>query len=269
MTEPTRYDAWQMGDSYERYMGRWSRLVGARFLDWLAPAQGLDWLEVGCGTGALSAAILERCDPHSLISVDRSQPFLEAARAAIVDPRVEFLECDAQALPLPDDSADMVVSALVLNFVPDMHRALGEMVRVARGGARVAFYVWDYPGRGLAFVSAFWDAASALDPSAAQFSERRRFSSCTADALTALAGKAGLASVECTGLEVPTVFSSFEDYWTPFTLGAGPAPGYCSSLDPADRQRLEDRLSADLPRQDDGSIALTARAWAVRGTAPR
>jgi SAM-dependent methyltransferase len=266
MTQASRHDAWQAGDSYDLYMGRWSRQIAPRFLDWLDPADGLDWLEVGCGTGALSAAILARCNPGSLIAIDPSEGFLAQARANVPDARAAFQVGDAQALPAKTASRDMIVSALVLNFVPDRQKALAEMKRVARPGATVAFYVWDYPGAGVEFMRAFWTAAAALDPQAADLTEDKRFPFCTSDGLTDLARQAGLASVACTGIEVPAVFKDFEDYWHPFTLGAGPAPGYCASLDPAARERLRDKLHRDLPRRADGAIPLRLRAWAVRAT---
>lgn len=264
MTQTSRHDAWQAGDSYDVYMGRWSRRIAPRFLDWLDPADHLDWLEVGCGTGALSAAILARCDPRSLISIDPSEGFLATARANVPDERAGFRLGDAQALSIETDSKDMIVSALVLNFVPDREKALAEMKRVARAGATVAFYVWDYPGGGVEFMRAFWTAAAALDPNARDLTEDRRFPFCTPDGLTGLARNAGLVSVACEQIETPAVFKDFEDYWHPFTLGAGPAPGYCMSLDPQARQRLKAHLHDSVPRGEDGSIPFKTRAWAVR-----
>jgi SAM-dependent methyltransferase len=265
MSQQSRHDAWRAGQSYEFYMGRWSRQVASRFVAWLSPADRLDWLEVGSGTGALSATILARCNPASLTGVEPAAEFLEQARATVVDERAQFLPGDAQALPVSDGSKDMVVSGLVLNFVPDRDEALAEMQRAARAGATVAFYVWDYPGGGVEFLQAFWTAAIALDPDAQDLAEDRRFAFCTSAGLTALAEAAGLRSVEATALEVPTVFRDFDDLWHPFTLGAGPAPGYFAKLDPGTRERLREDLSRGLPRAEDGSIPLKARAWAVRG----
>jgi SAM-dependent methyltransferase len=268
MPEASRHDAWQAGDSYDRYMGRWSRRIAPRFLDWIAVPQGADWLEVGCGTGALSAAILERCYPKSLVGIDPSEGFLAQARDRVADRRVTFRVGDAQALDMATRSCDAVVSALVLNFVPDRPRALGEMRRVARSGGTVAFYVWDYPGGGVEFMRAFWDAAIALDPKAEDLGEGRRFPFCNPDDLTQLAREAGLASVECIAIEEPSVFRDFDDLWQPFTLGTGPAPGYCMSLEPQARERLRQRLEASLLHAADGSIPLKVRAWAVKGIAP-
>lgn len=264
MAETSRHDAWQAGDRYEAYMGRWSRQVAPRFLDFVEAREGMDWLEVGCGTGALSSAILTRCNPKSLMGIDQSEGFVATARNAIGDPRATFQIGDAQSLPVEAASRDIVVSALVLNFVPDRDKALREMLRVARPGGTIGFYVWDYPGGGMEVMRAFWSAAVALDPAARDLTEDRRFPFCTPDGLTALAKDAGLAHVECMPIEVPTVFRDFDDYWRPFTLGAGPAPGYCVSLVPDAQQRLKEKLSDSLARRGDGSIALKARAWALK-----
>jgi len=266
MAKTSRHDAWAAGDSYEAYMGRWSRQIAPRFLDWLGAGEGRDWLEVGCGTGALSAAILARHNPRSLIAIDPSEGFVRAARARLPDLRAEFRVGNAEALSLATASRDVIASALVLNFVPDRALALAEMKRVARKGGRVGFYVWDYPGGGVEFMRAFWNAATTLDPGALDLTEDRRFPFCTADGLASLAAGAGLSRVECKSIEVPTLFRDFEDYWHPFTLGAGPAPGYCASLDPAARQRLKEKLEDSLPRRADGSIPFKARAWAVKAS---
>jgi SAM-dependent methyltransferase len=264
MAEASRHDSWQAGDSYDAYMGRWSRQVAPRFLDWLDAPQALEWLEVGCGTGALSAAILARCAPRSLVALEPSQGFLEAARGNVRDDRVRFQIGDAQDLPVASASCDIAVSALVLNFVPDRPKALSEMKRAVRPGGMVAFYVWDYPGGGVEFMRAFWTAAKALDPSASDLTEDKRFPFCTPEGLSALARSSGLQSIACDPIEVPTVFRDFDDFWRPFTLGAGPAPGYCAKLEPAARERLRRKLSDDLACGADGAISLRVRAWAVK-----
>jgi SAM-dependent methyltransferase len=264
MTEDAKHDAWSAGDSYEAYMGRRSRKVASRFLDWLDAEDDLDWLDVGCGTGALSSSILSRCNPRSLIGIEQSRGFVATAQRNVSDRRATFEIGDAQALPLDDRSRDVVASALVLNFVPDIPKALSEMKRVARSDGIIAFYVWDYPGGGMEFMRAFWQAAISLDSSASDFAEGKRFPFCTLDGLTELAAKAGLRSIVSTAIEIPTAFKNFEDYWHPFTLGAGPAPGYCVSLANDARERLRKKLEHDLPRREDGSIVLNARAWALK-----
>ena len=221
MAEASRHDAWQAGDRYEAYMGRWSRQIAPRFLDWLGTGDGLDWLDIGCGTGALSAAILAQCNPKSLISIDPSEGFVATARATIQDRRSEFQVGDAQALALETASRDVVVSALMLNFVRDKLKALSEMKRVARAGGTVGLYVWDYPGHGVEFMHAFWGAAAALDPVALELTEEKRFPFCTPDGLGELISAAGLVRVDCKPIEMPTVFTDFEDYWRPFTWAQG------------------------------------------------
>jgi len=265
MSDTARHDAWQAGDAYEAYMGRWSRRIALAFIEWIDVPAGRDWLDVGCGTGALSAAVLAAGAPHSLISVDPSAGFLALARATVDDPRAEFREGDAGRLPLPTADRDVAVAGLVLNFVPDREGALAEMRRVVRPGGTVAFYVWDYPGGGIGFMRTFCNAATSLDPAVVELTEARRFSFCTLSGLCALAERAGLGSVEGTTIEVPTVFRDFDDYWRPFTLGAGPAPGYCASLEPAAREQLRRTLEATLLRRADGAIELKARAWGIRG----
>jgi SAM-dependent methyltransferase len=264
VTETSRHDAWQAGEAYDFYMGRWSRKIAPRFLNWLDAIQGLGWLEVGCGTGALSASILAQCNPSTLVAIDPSDGFIATARSNITDERARFALGDAQDLHFATASRDVVVSGLVLNFVSDRQKALTEMKRVARSGGLIGFYVWDYAGGGVEFMRLFWDAAVSIDPAAVELTESRRFPFCTSEGLIDLAMQAGLAEVACTALEVPTLFTDFDDYWHPFTLGTGPAPGYCKSLDPALRQRLKETLNEMLPHTDAGSIPLKARAWAVK-----
>jgi SAM-dependent methyltransferase len=249
---------WASGDAYEPYMGRWSRLVAARFVDWLDPAPGARWLDVGCGTGALTGTVLAVARPAAVLGLDRSAGFLARARRL---PGAALGRADATRLPARDASVDRVVSGLVLNFLPDPAAAVAELARVCRPGGVVAVYVWDYAD-GMQPIRRFWDAAVALDPAAAELDEGRRFGVCDPDRLAALF--AGLADVRTTGITVPAVFRDFDDYWTPFLGGQGPAPSYCAGLSDTARDQLRNRLRASLP---DGPIPLSARAWAVRGTA--
>ena len=267
MAEASRHDSWQAADRYEAFMGRWSRLIAPQFLGWLGAGESLDWLDVGCGTGALSAQILAHHRPKSLVGVDQSEGFVASVQATLADPRAAFHVGDAASLDVESASRDVVVSALMLNFVPERQKAIAEMNRVARPGGTVGFYVWDYPGGGMGLLGAFWRAAASLDPAAGDLAEDRRFPFCTADGLTGLAKSAGLTQVECTAIEAPTLFRDFDDYWHPFSLGTGPAPGYCATLDPPARERLRQNLSDSLPRGEDGSITLTARAWAIKAKA--
>ncbi len=264
MVEHARHDAWQAGDSYDAYMGRWSHHIAPLFLDLLAVPRALDWLELGCGTGVLTKAITDLCDPSSVIAFDPSEGFITSARQKVTGDHVTFRAANAESLAgMPSASFDVAVSGLVLNFVPDRIAALREMKRITRPGGTVAFYVWDYPGGGVEFMRAFWTAAVALDPKAGDLTEDKRFPFCTEEGLLGLARDAGLDEPTVTGLEATSIFSDFEDYWQPFTLGAGPAPGYCVSLSAEARERLRGKLSETLPRQHDSSISLRIRAWAV------
>jgi SAM-dependent methyltransferase len=199
--------------------------------------------------------------------VEPAESFREQARAVISDPRARFEAGDAAALPLDDSSRDVAVSGLVLNFVPDREKAIAEMKRVTAAGGRIAFYVWDYPGGGLELLRAFWSAATALDPAAEALTESRRFSYCEPESLIGLARSGGLSELVVKAIEVPCVFRDFDDYWRPFTLGTGPAPGYYQSLPQEGRDALRAKLKSNLPRGGDGSIPMKARAWAVRGRA--
>ena len=257
-------EVWAAGDAYEPYIGRWSRPVAREFVAWLGVSGGAAWLDVGCGTGALSQAVLEGADPAAVVGVDPSPGFLATARARLGGP-ARFAVADARRLPLADGRVDATVSGLVLNFVPDPAAAVAEMARVTRPGGRVAAYVWDYAGR-MELIRRFWDAAAAVDPAAAALDEGRRFGLCRPEPLAALFRDAGLAEVAGRPIEVPTRFRDFDDYWTPFLGGQGPAPGYAMALDEGRRAALREALRARLPVAADGSIPLVARAWAVAGT---
>ena len=258
-------DVWASGRSYEDYVGRWSRLVAADFLAWLDVPPGARWLDVGSGTGVLTETVLVDRSPEEVVGVEPSDSFREYAVAQVPDPRVTFRAGNAQALPVDDDAFDVVVSGLVLNFVPDRPAALAEMRRAARPGGTVAAYVWDYPGE-MQLMTHFWGAAVALDPDALSLDEAARFDFCRPDPLRALFTGAGLADVDVGEIVVPTDFGDFDAYWTPFLGGTGTAPAYAMSLSEDARAALREAVRARLPVRDDGSIHLTARAWAIRGT---
>jgi len=258
-------EVWENAESLERYVGRWSRLVAREFVAWLHVPPGSRWLDVGCGSGALTETVLAEAEPESIEGVDTSEAFVAYAASRVTDPRASFAVADAQALDRPDAAYDAVASSLVLNFLPDPARGAAEMRRVVRPGGVVAGYVWDYAGE-MQLMRRFWDAAAELDPAAADIEEGRRMAGCNPADLEALFSGAGLEEVETRVIDVPTVFADFDDYWSPFEGGQGPAPGYCVSLPPDRRAALRERLRETLPAAADGSISLVARAWAVRGT---
>ncbi len=257
-------DVWADGAAYERYVGRWSRRIASEFLAWLAIAPNSRWLDVGCGTGALSETILGLANPADIWGVDRSADYVAYAREQLSDARAHFAVVDIQALRQRNLAYDVVVSGLVLNFLPQPHDAIDQMVRVMRNGGTVAAYVWDYAEK-MQFMRHFWNAAGALDPDAVALDEGLRFPLCQPQALDNLFRSAGLQSVEVRAIEITTDFADFDDYWSPFLGGQGPAPSYVMSLSEERRVALRERLRQSLPTALDGSIPLVARAWAVRG----
>src|SRR5574341_67629 len=258
-------EVWASGDAYEPYVGRWSRLVAREFIQWLDLPFQKHWLDVGCGTGALSQAVLAAANPVRIKGVDRSEGFVLHAREKVKDRRAEFQVGDAQGLPVEDEAFDAAVSGLVLNFVPEPEKMVSEMKRAVCTGGTVALYVWDYAGK-MQLMRHFWNAATALDPAARDLDEGRRFPICNPEALTELFQKAGLNQVETRPIDIATDFKDFDDYWNPFLGGQAPAPSYCMSLGEERRAQLRERIRASLPVALDGSIPLVARAWAAEGT---
>jgi len=257
-------EAWTGGDPYEFYVGRWSRLVAPEFLRWLAIPKESQWLDVGCGTGALTQAILEGTNPKNVHGVDRSEAYVESARDRVRDPRAQFEVGNAQSLPVETAAYEAAVSGLVLNFVPQPERMIAEMTRAVKKEGTVAVYVWDYAGK-MQMMRHFWNAVNALDPAARDLDEGRRFPICNPDPLRQLFRSAGLLQTEICPIEISTNFQNFDDYWQPFLGGQGPAPGYAMSLSEEQRARLRQRIYNSMPFAMDGSIPLVARAWAIRG----
>ena len=266
MTSPRPSDSWNAGDPYELYVGRWSHLVAHDFLDWLDLPSSLRWLDVGCGTGALTAAIREKCQPAELIGIDPSEGFLTKARVRL-EGNATFRVANAVDIPLHDSEVDVVVSGLVLNFVPDTALGLAQMRRTAVAGGTVAAYVWDYAGK-MELMRYFWDAAAELDSAARELDEGVRFPLCHPNALEAAFREADLSAIRVEPIDIPTRFFDFDDYWAPFLGGQGPAPAYAMSLDEASRNGLRDRIRKRLPIESDGSISLVARAWAIQSRVP-
>ena len=261
---PDASDRWAAGATYEQFMGRWSRRLAPLFVSWLPVRPQADWLDVGCGTGALSEAICSRTSPASVMACDPSEPFIQHAREHHTNPRLCFVVAGIGNLPTRPGGFDSVTSALALNFMPEAEAAIEEMRRTAARGGLVSACVWDYAGR-MEFLRRFWDCASALDPNARDLDEGVRFPICKREALEKAFLDGRLGQVVCGALEITTRFSSFADFWAPFLGGTGPAPSYVATLGPDQRAALAMSLERVLPREPDGAISLVARAWAVRG----
>jgi ubiquinone/menaquinone biosynthesis C-methylase UbiE len=234
-------DSWFAGNPYDRFMGRWSKLIAQEFLHWLPVPDNKGWLDIGCGTGALSSLVLATKHPKEILAIDSSPEFIAFGRKMNTNPRLRFEVASAQSLPAASNSFDVVISGLALNFVPQPEQAVTEMVRVTKPGGTVAAYVWDY-AEGMQMLRLFWDVVVALDKNASELDEAVRFPICRETKLKKLFRDSGLQEVKLRSVEVPTNFSSFDDYWQPFLSGVGPAPGYVMNLDKNQRAALRERL---------------------------
>ncbi|HEY9087198.1 MAG TPA: methyltransferase domain-containing protein [Anaerolineaceae bacterium] len=257
-------ETWDSGLAYERYVGRWSRMVAQEFLRWLALPHGLAWADIGCGTGALSSTILAVYDPVMVRGVDASEGFLSQAIKNIHDPRAGFEIGHAVSLPLESGAFDAAISGLMLNFVSDPLAAAREMTRVTKPGGCVAAYVWDYSA-GMQMMRTFWDTAIAVDPDSAALDQAERFPLCSPGPLQDLLISAGLQYVAVRAIDIPTVFQDFDDLWNPLLERTGSAPAYLAGVSAEVRERIRQELQERLTPDADGRIALSARAWAVKG----
>jgi SAM-dependent methyltransferase len=256
---------WGAADTYERYMGRWSRKIAPLFVDWLDAPHDKSWADIGCGTGVLSAQIAKMNKPRRLIGIDSSPGYVAQATANV--PGGEFREGDAAKLDLADGAVDYAVCGLVLNFVPDKTKALNEMARIVRPGGTVALYVWDYAGQ-MQIMRTFFDCARTIDPNSAAYDDGIKAPICRPKPLADAFAAAGFVQVETTAIDITAAFADFDDYWTPFLGGTGSAPKYCMSLDEETRGKVRDAVRARLPIGPDGEILLAVRAWAIKGKVP-
>jgi SAM-dependent methyltransferase len=252
------------GKAYERLMGRWSRLVGKQFLDWLDIPMGLRWLDAGCGNGAFTEELIARCDPASVTAIDPSEEQLAYARSRAGAKTAEFRTGDAQKLPFGEDSFDAAIMALVISFLPEPGKAAAEMTRVVRRGGWVATYMWDFPGGGSP-VYPVNQAIKSLDrdpalPPNPMISRR--------EAMQELWEGAGLTSIETEVIRIPVMYSDLDDFWNSNTAPIGPQGKLIDSMSAQEREQLRARLPDFLPIASDGRIAYEAFANAVKGRVP-
>jgi SAM-dependent methyltransferase len=256
-------DKWTSGADYDQWMGRWSRLLAGEFVKWLRLPANLRWLDLCCGTGVLTEAIVEHSAPSQVTGIDASAQQIAFASTHRSGTNVVFQTSDAMSLPFGQSAFDVVVCGLGLNYLPEPLRALAEMRRVVAPSGVIAIYVWDY-SEGARFLREFWEAAAAIDPNALRYDQARRFPQCTPPALQKIFHDAHLDRVLVAPLDITTRFENFDDYWQPLLTGQGSAPSYLETLDPNTRSDIRARLRQSLFSAD-GPIELPARAWAVRG----
>lgn len=257
-------DRWTSGADYDQWMGRWSRLLAYQFLDWLSLPKGLHWIDICCGSGAITDAILERNFPAGVTGVDASSEQIAFAQQQHPGSKVNFQSGDAMDLPFADSSFDVAVCGLALNYIPKPLLGLQEFRRVTKPGGTIAAYLWDYEG-GAQFLRAFWDAALAVDSEAAAFDQAKRFPVCTEHGLRRLFQEAQMNDTAVHPLEIVTRFTNFDDYWQPLLTGQGSAPNYLGTRDEKTKTAIREHLRAALPTGPAGTIELPARAWAIRG----
>lgn len=248
------------GAGYERYMGQWSQRVGDQFLDWLAPPSHLQWLDVGCGNGAFTELLFQRCVPSLVQGIDPSEAQLSFARTRLAGRAAQFLLGDAMALPFPDHTFDVAVMPLVIFFVPDPAQGVREMVRVVRPGGGVAAYTWDMHGKGFPYdaLRTEMEAMGVAVPAPPSNDASRT------EALQALWAGAGLVAIETQAISVQRTFADFDDYWQ--TVLKGPSMGAkLAAMPPSDIALLQTRMRAQLPTDAAGRITYAARANAIRG----
>jgi SAM-dependent methyltransferase len=260
VTSAIRFDD---GAGYERYMGRWSQLAGETFLDWLAPGPGLRWLDVGCGNGAFTELLVDRCAPASVRGIDPSEGQLAFARTRPASRIAEFHQGDAMAVPFPDDTFDVAVMPLVIFFVPEPARGVSEMARVVCPGGTVAAYAWDMDGGGFPYETLHAEMrALGIDVPRPPNPEASRM-----EVMRDLWAGTGLEGVETREITVQRTFADFDDYWATIRGGPSVAPKLVA-MPPEDIAQLQARMRARLPEDATGRITYVARANAVKGLEP-
>lgn len=252
------------GKAYERLMGRWSQRAGEQFIDWIAPAKGLRWLDVGCGNGAFTELLIARCAPTAVAGIDPSEGQLAYARTRPGAKLADFRIADAQNLPFADASFDAATMALVITFVNDPLKAAAEMARVVRPGGIVATYMWDIPGGGFPIrpLAAAMKSLGLGEPTRPNVEAARR------ENMQAFWQQAGLQAIKTTVITIRVAFSGFDDFWDSSAVPIGPSGKALAALSPETRQQLKARVRELLPIASDGRIAYDAFANAVKGRVP-
>jgi len=253
------------GTAYEQFMGRWTLAVGTIFLDWLAPPTHARWLDVGCGTGVFTDLIVSTCAPATVVAIDPSEPQIEVARNKPIAQRVDFRVADSQKLPFSDNTFDIVVSALVINFISDRSQALAEMCRVCHPHGLIAGYVWDIAAQRspVSFLSRdIWDQVGAQPPPEPGTEHSRL------EALTSLFAQAKLTDIDSRTIDVTMSFADFNEFWQSQTPSYTQRGKMIAALSETDREKLIDSVRARLPAGPDGRITYSARANAIKARAP-
>jgi len=252
------------GTAYERFMGRWTRAIGTIFLDWLAPPTDAHWLDIGCGTGVFTDLIVSTCSPATVVAIDPSEPQIEIARKKAIAQRVDFRVADSQKLPFSDNTFDIVVSALVINFISDRSQALAEMCRVCRPHGVIAGYVWDFAAqRGP--VELIRDG---LHQVGVKNPPHPGTEHSGLDALTSLLARAKLTEIGSRTIDVTMSFADFNEFWVSQTPSYTPMGKRIAALSETDREKVIDWVRARLPTGPDGRITYSARANAIKALAP-
>ena len=252
------------GKAYERLMGRWSQLAGARFLDWLDPPQRLHWVDVGCGNGAFTEVLIARASPSAVTGIDPSDGQIDYARTRPGTKLAQFRVADAQVLPFADDSFDAASMALVITFLSDPEKAAREMARVVKPGGIVATYMWDIPGGGFPIrpLAAAMKSLGLEEPVRPNVEASRR------ETMQAFWHQAGLQSIDTTVIRIRVAYADFDDFWASSSGPIGPSGKELAALSPDMIEQLKARLREELPIAADGSIAYEAFANAVKGRVP-
>jgi ubiquinone/menaquinone biosynthesis C-methylase UbiE len=263
-------DLWTDGALYEKYTGRWSRLIANKFIDWLDVKQARmeGCVDMGCGTGALSEALIANDVCTSLTCLDRSPAYLSFAKQRIQSSNVQFVTGDVQSTSLSASEHPLIVSGLVLNFVDSPEKMLREMVRIGRSGAVLGVYIWDFSD-GMKPIRKFWDAARLSGaPNVDELDAGIQFPICKRENLLQIVTESGWVEPCVEPIEIDAHFENFDDYWSPFLSGQGTGPAFAVSLDEDTRERVRKTLMSLVTDAPDKPFTLRARAWAAKGIAP-